>query len=194
VTVNWTDYPARVATVGDLVSVLETLDRTDAENGFAGDLFQRESAESAYFVDLFPTGYRFNPRLDRMPGLERLLDRFGLDDSFTLTQIRELRRLSARSRNYYRQSLITFANWCVQTSRLGGHKLDRVPKAHERTDPRRQRRALTEEELRRLLAVAVVRPLTDARTVRRGKRKGEAYAELRADTVSRLNAIGREGL
>jgi integrase len=100
--------------------------------------------------------------------------------------------MSARSRNYYRQSLITFANWCTETGRLKEHDLDRIAKADEKADPRRQRRALTEDELTRLLAVAVVRPLTDARTVRRGARKGEAYAELRAETVSRLQAAGRE--
>src|SRR5207249_2837241 len=75
--------------------------------------------------------------------------------------------MSARSRNYYRESLVAFANWCVQSGRLAGHDLDRVPKADQKADPRRQRRALTEGELTRLLAVAVVRPLTDARTIRR---------------------------
>jgi integrase len=100
--------------------------------------------------------------------------------------------MSARSRNYYRESLIAFANWCVQSGRLAGHDLGRVPKADQKADPRRQRRALTEDELTRLLAVAVVRPLTDARTVRRGKRKGEAYADLRPETVARLQAVGRE--
>ncbi len=77
--------------------------------------------------------------------------------------------MSARNRNHYRQSLIAFANWCVETGRLIGHDLARVPKADEKADPRRQRRALTEDELKRLLAVAAIRPLTDARTVRRGE-------------------------
>src|SRR5207253_6794861 len=40
--------------------------------------------------------------------------------------------------------------------------------------------------------VAVARPLTDARTVRRGKRKGEHYANLRPETVARLQRVGRE--
>jgi hypothetical protein len=92
VALHWTEYPARVETLGDLVSILETLDRDDATDRFTGDLFARESAESAYSVEPTPTGYIFDPRLDRMPGLERLLDRFSLDDSFTLTQLRELRR------------------------------------------------------------------------------------------------------
>ena len=100
--------------------------------------------------------------------------------------------MGARSRNYYRQSIITFANWCVETGRLIGHDLDRVPKADEKADPRRQRRALTEDELKRVLAVAAVRPLTDTQTVRRGKRKGEKYADLRPEVVDELRAVGRE--
>jgi integrase len=100
--------------------------------------------------------------------------------------------MSARTRNYYRESLVAFANWCVQTGRLTAHDLDRLPKADVRADPRRNRRALNEDELTRLLAVAADRPLLDARTVRRGKRKGEAYATLRAGTAARLQAVGRE--
>ena len=49
-----------------------------------------------------------------------------------------------------------------------------MPKADAKADRRRKRRALTEAELTRLLDVARRRPLLDAMTVRRGKRKGEA--------------------
>jgi len=101
-------------------------------------------------------------------------------------------KMGARTRNYYRESLVAFANWCVETGRLLGHDLNRIPKADQKADPKRQRRALTEDELRRLLAVAATRPLTDTRTVRRGKRKGEAIAELRPGTVARLQTVGRE--
>lgn len=100
--------------------------------------------------------------------------------------------MGARTRNYYRELLVAFANWCEQTGRLGGHDLHRVPKADPKADPRRQRRALTEGELTRLLAVAAVRPLADARTVRRDNRKGERFAALRPETVARLQALGRE--
>ena len=87
--------------------------------------------------------------------------------------------MNARSRNYYRESLVAFANWCVETGRLMGHDLGRVPKADQKADPRRQRRALTEDELKRVLVVAAARPLTYTQTVRRGKRKGEAVAALK---------------
>ncbi|MBX6314026.1 MAG: site-specific integrase [Isosphaeraceae bacterium] len=99
---------------------------------------------------------------------------------------------SARSRNTHRAALIAFANWCVRTGRLSTNPFQGVPKANEAADPRRRRRAMTEAELVRLLEVARGRPLLDALTVRRGQRKGEAIAELRAETRERLEAVGRE--
>ncbi len=51
---------------------------------------------------------------------------------------------------------------------------------------------MTEGELGRLLDAACRRPLLDALTVRRGKRKGEAVAELREETRTRLELLGRE--
>ena len=100
--------------------------------------------------------------------------------------------MGARSRNYYRESLVAFANWCQQMGRLREHDLDRLPKADQKADPRRKRRALTEAELGKLLAVARDRPLDDARTVRRGKNKGKRVADLRATEVTRLTELGRE--
>jgi len=100
--------------------------------------------------------------------------------------------MGARTRNAYREGVVAFLNWCRGSGRLAAHDLDRVPKADQKADPRRQRRSLTEAELTCLLAVAANRPLTDARTVRRGKRKGEACAELTDATVVRLRAVGRE--
>ena len=100
--------------------------------------------------------------------------------------------MSARSRNRYRAALVGFLNWCRDSGRVPGHDLAKLPKADERADPRRQRRAMTEAELTRLLAVSAERPLIEARTVRRGKRKGEAFAAVKAATVDRLRALGRE--
>jgi integrase len=67
-----------------------------------------------------------------------------------------------------------------------------VPKADAKVDCRRKRRSLTEDELRRLLDVAQRRPLLDAMTVRKGKRKGEVYAKLRPEVQTRLERLGRE--
>ncbi|MDB4559449.1 site-specific integrase, partial [Planctomycetota bacterium] len=61
---------------------------------------------------------------------------------------------SARTQNSYRQQVLAFANWCKETDRLDSHRLARVPKRDESRDRRRVRRALTDEELVRLLRVA----------------------------------------
>lgn len=100
--------------------------------------------------------------------------------------------MGARTRNYYRDAAVRFANWLRESGRLAAHDLGRLPKADERADPKRKRRAMTEDEFARLLAVAESRPLDDARTVRRGANKGRAVARLTAAESARLAAVGRE--
>src|SRR5262249_49734189 len=100
--------------------------------------------------------------------------------------------MGARTRNSYLCSALAFCNWCVETSRLTSNPFDAVPKANEKADPRRQRRAMVEPELVKLLAVARERPLLDALTVRRGPRKGERYANVRPEVRERLQRVGRE--
>ena len=99
---------------------------------------------------------------------------------------------SARSRNAHRTALVSFCNWCLAVGRLTTNPFKGVPKANEAADPRRRRRAMTEGEFTRLLDVARRRPLLEAETVRRGKRKGEAYANVRPEVRERLEALGRE--
>jgi hypothetical protein len=84
--------------------------------------------------------------------------------------------MSARSRNAYRNAVVAFCNWglACDPPRMRAHPFAAIPKANEKADPRRKRRSMTEDELVRLLAVAVVRPLSDARTIRRGKRRGSS--------------------
>ncbi|MCL4192525.1 MAG: site-specific integrase [Thermoguttaceae bacterium] len=100
--------------------------------------------------------------------------------------------MSARTRNSYQAAAVAFCNWCVGSGRMITNPFARMPKASEEADRRRQRRALTEDELVRLLAVARRRPLVDAMTVRRGRHKGEAVATLTAGTRDRLERLGRE--
>jgi len=76
--------------------------------------------------------------------------------------------------------------------RLLTNPFAQLPKADEKADRRRTRRALTESELMRLLDVARRRPLLDRMTVHRGKRKGEVYAKLRPEVQTRLERLGRE--
>jgi integrase/transcriptional regulator with XRE-family HTH domain len=99
---------------------------------------------------------------------------------------------SARTRNVDLAALIAFGNWCVANRRLMLNPFRGIPKANEAADPRRRRRAMTEDELVRLLEVARRRPLLDALTVHTGKRKGEAFANIRPEVRERLEALGRE--
>ena len=77
------------------------------------------------------------------------------------TALPNKRSMSARSRNAHRDALVTFCNWCVENRRLIVNPVQRVPKANEKLDPRRQRRALTGAELSKLLIVARLRPLAE---------------------------------
>ncbi len=61
---------------------------------------------------------------------------------------------SARTRNFRRQAAVAFGNWCKKTGRVRRNALEVVPKADERADRRRVRRALEDDEAARLLAVA----------------------------------------
>jgi len=100
--------------------------------------------------------------------------------------------MSAGTRNGYRQACVTFVNWCVRAGRLTHNPLLAVAVADQRADTRRQRRALTEEELARLLDAAQRRPLVDALTVRRGTAKGKPQAKVSPETRENLLRIGRE--
>jgi integrase len=102
--------------------------------------------------------------------------------------------MGARTRNSYLTAAVAFCNWCCAPGnhRLAANPFARVPKANERADPWRQRRAMDAAELVRLLAVAQERPLLEALTVRRGARKGQRYARVRPETRDRLTRLGRE--
>ena len=69
--------------------------------------------------------------------------------------------MGARTRNTYRASAIAFCNWCVETDRMTVNPLSRLCAADEHADKRKQRRALTEEELNRLFIAAKLRPLAE---------------------------------
>ncbi len=69
--------------------------------------------------------------------------------------------MGARTRNSYLQAVRGFCGWCVQTERFSVNPLARIAKADEKCDRRRQRRAMTEPELLKLLEVARLRPLAE---------------------------------
>ena len=82
-------------------------------------------------------------------------------------------------------------NWNGE-KRLEKNPFDGFGKYDERGDCRRERRAMNEDELRRLLTVAAERPLKDARTIRRGDNAGKLLAKVKPENVARLQRLGRE--
>lgn len=102
------------------------------------------------------------------------------------------RGTAARTRNTYLSSLKAFLNWCVTSGRLAQNPLQTVRNANEQADIRRRRRALTEDELQRLMKAARKRPLIEAMTIRRGKNKGKLLAKIRPETRARLERLGHE--
>jgi integrase len=70
-------------------------------------------------------------------------------------------RPAARTVNVRLCSLTAWGNWLVESGRLGTNPFSRLRKLDEADDKRRQRRALTGDELRRLLTVARLRPVAE---------------------------------
>jgi integrase len=100
--------------------------------------------------------------------------------------------MAGRTRNTYLAAALAFANWCIREGRLAVNPFERVARANEEADRRRTRRALDDAELVKLLDAARRRPLLDAVTIRRGKRKGQAVAKLSDATRERLELLGWE--
>ncbi len=69
--------------------------------------------------------------------------------------------MSARTRNGYITALTTFCNWAVSVGRLSSNPFSRTPRANERADQRRPRRALTTGELVGLIGATLRRPLAE---------------------------------
>jgi len=100
--------------------------------------------------------------------------------------------MSAGTRNGYRRALVAFANWCARTGRLASNPLTHVATADDRADRRRTRRALTDDELMRLLDAARRRPLAEALTIQKGPRRGQQGAKVSGAYRERLDRLGRE--
>lgn len=105
---------------------------------------------------------------------------------------RQLEDMSPGNRNEYRKAMVGFANWCVRNRRLLENPFVDVPVVDARADQRRKRRALTPDELEKLLGVARRRPLLDALTIRRGPRKGQPVARLSDERRRELDLLGME--
>jgi len=132
--------------------------------------------------------------------LARLADECGFRRIGDITRQRVIRWMNKRSDcegmaprtiNTHRAALVAFCNWAVKDKRLANNPLNGLPKADE-SEVRRQRRALSPQEIAALLDAAASRPLQAARTIRRGKNKGKRLAKVRAKERARLERLGRE--
>jgi integrase len=99
---------------------------------------------------------------------------------------------AARTKNTSRNAAVWFCNFCVDTERLVANPLARLQRFNEQADRRRQPRALTPDELVRLLDAARRRPLDEAERYNRGWRRGQRGARLRPETRTKLQALGYE--
>jgi integrase len=88
--------------------------------------------------------------------------------------------------------MITFCNWAVTKGFLHYNPFKRVPKSRESIDVRHERRALTGEEIGKLLKAAEERPLHDVTVIRRGKHKDMAKAEISDYTRHEAERLGLE--
>ncbi len=88
----------------------------------------------------------------RASGAERITDFEPSSLRRHLSTLRESR--SARTANSVRSSCVAFMSWCFKNGFVVENGLVSVPKFNEEVDRRRERRALTTDELDRLLVVA----------------------------------------
>jgi len=125
--------------------------------------------------------------VEKVRHLKRILDGTGATRLSELTADaleRHLRAmlnkgLAARTANFARQVAVAFMNWCVRTGRAESNPLKVVAKQDERKDRRHVRRALSDDELARLLDVAEPRG-------RRAWYMAAAFAGLRKGDLQRL--------
>jgi integrase len=102
------------------------------------------------------------------------------------------KKMAPRTVNTYLASLRAFVRWCVRDRRMQNDPLAVLTRVDEKRGPRRARRALTEEEISRLLTATAARPLREAMTIRHGPRRGEHGAKVRDEVRNQLVLLGRE--
>ncbi len=118
--------------------------------------------------------------------------------------LRSQPEMSAATYNWHSALWVAFGWWLTgrrlegkrqsQTGerRLSSNPFEGLGKRNEKDDRRRIARALTLDEMRRLLDKATRRPLEDALTVRRGKNKGKLVAKVSDARRVKLERLGVE--
>lgn len=96
---------------------------------------------------------------------------------------------TARTRAKHRQAVIGFVNWLGRKGKVQGNPLERSTRPQGQVT--RKRRALTIDELKRLVAAAESRPLAEGTLIRWGPRTGEHSRQIGPAEVERLKVQGR---
>ncbi|MCA9244892.1 MAG: site-specific integrase [Phycisphaerales bacterium] len=106
--------------------------------------------------------------------------------------------ISPRTRNASLGAMLAFARWAVESGRCVSNPFERIGKADERADRRVTRRALTQDEIARLLAATRKRPIAEfGRETERPENPGDADAKQwtkAALTAETLDAAYERGL
>jgi integrase len=98
-----------------------------------------------------------------------------------------------RTRNEYVTSLRTLSHWAVRNRRLPHDPLAALEKTESRRLKRlRLRRALTPEEIARLLGAAMKRPEHELRLIRHGKNKGSSTAKVGEPAIAAARRLGQQ--
>jgi len=119
----------------------------------------------AYYLDCKHVGHAPKHVAETTRLLDRLADKTAAARLSDLTvdtvqgHLRSLREAdqSARSVNIVRSTVVAFLGWCLKTGRVDSNPLKLLPRLDEQRDRRKIRRALTAEELTKLLSEAHAR-------------------------------------
>ncbi len=95
--------------------------------------------------------------------------------------------MARRTRNTYYASLRALCRWAVRNRMLEANPIESVQALNENIGRVRNRRAMTDAELAKLLVAAHERPIADAERAHKGKGK----AKLRPHTQGKLELLGR---
>ena len=98
--------------------------------------------------------------------------------------------MGARLHNAYVEAFSAFGAWCARQRYVKTNPFEKLVKRDRQADRRRIRRALTLDELQRLVEAAAARPLLEASLICRGPNKGRSGARLSAATKERLHLLG----
>ena len=93
-------------------------------------------------------------RITKGANLESLADFDSESVQRFLRLLRKSNNFGHRTYNQYLQAIDTFCNWCVATKRLSSNPLAGIERLNTAVDVRRQRRALTADEVFRMIESA----------------------------------------